>query len=214
MRTPRLLVSVTARRTGVVAWVVAMAIVTIGCGSRQALAEAPAPPSVSFWGSVSLRGADEAEGWTTMRAMAADSDFVFVGTFESFEMGRIFQGDAAEDRVGYGTALVRPLTVVGEKKPDGMLPVEFMLPGAPSAYEATAQAIARALPRGEFVFFLRHKGGKEETGLYRLVNSTGLWSVSDGALDAPLADPDFGTPYAREVKAMRTLDDLVAYLSR
>ena len=62
--------------------------------------------------------------------------------------------------------------------------------------------------------FLRDKGGAE-AGLYRLVNSQGLWtSTARATVDAPLAEDAPGSgPYKNELAEISTIDELADQLS-
>lgn len=70
------------------------------------------------------------------------------------------------------------------------------------------------LPEDEILVFLRAKRGEGEEGLYRLVNSTGLWVGSDDGVTAPLAedllaaDEKDSEPYPNEVRDISSLDEL------
>lgn len=157
-------------------------------------------------------GGDEVEGWTTIGGMKAESDIVGLGRFVSFGLSRTIQGDAPEDVVAYGKALLQLNETISGKAPDGLITVEFILPGNPAKYEATVEELERSLPTGDLLVFLRHKGGRE-AGLYRLVNSNGLWtSTTRAAVDAPFADSELGVPYASELGALTEFDQLVSYV--
>lgn len=59
----------------------------------------------------------------------------------------------------------------------------------PQELDTAIEEMSRGLPDGKMLLFLRAKQGASESGLYRLVNSEGLWAeASDGRVEAPLAD--------------------------
>lgn len=171
-----------------------------------------APGPVAFWDALRITGADEVEGWATFGEMKSAADIVIVAEIASFELGRTFQGDAAEDLVGYGRANLKVIETLRGNPPKGLVPVEFLLGGNPKNYGATAEALGRAVPEGPFLAFLRAKRGEGEEGLYRLVNSTGLWGQVEGTtIGAPMADPEFGMPYAAELARLGSFEELLAY---
>jgi hypothetical protein len=68
--------------------------------------------------------------------------------------------------------------VLGGSLPMTELVVEFMIVEKNERAAVTRIGeLARVAPSGDMVLFLRHKGGKER-GLYRLVNSAGLWATA------------------------------------
>lgn len=185
---------------------VLVVIALAGCtgGSR-------APGPTAFWDALRVNGADEAEGWATFREMEAAADIVMVAEVVSFGLSRTIQSDANEAIVGYGKAQFRVIETLRGKPPEGLVPVEFLLPGNPKDYAARAEEMGRAVPEGRFLVFLRHKGGSE-AGLYRLVNSNGLWGEGQGStIDAPVSDPEHGTPYEAELSHLDSFEELIAY---
>jgi len=66
------------------------------------------------------------------------------------------------------------------------------------------------------VFFLRHKRGSGEVGLFRVVNSTGLWAPTvRSELDTPLAEapPDQTGTYRDELSRVTSMDGLKRLVS-
>ena len=184
-----------------------LVVILAGCTGGS-----PAPGPVAFWDALRITGADEAEGWATFGEMTSASDIVVVAEIASFELSRTFQGDAAEDLVGYGKANLKVIETLQDNPPEGLIPVEFLLGGNPKNYGATVEAIGRAVPQGRFLAFLRAKRGEGEEGLYRLVNSNGLWGQVEGTtIGAPMADPEFGMPYAAELARLASFEELLAY---
>lgn len=196
-----------ARSSAAVLLGLLLALASAGCTGGE-----PAQRRVVFWDELRIDGADEAEGWGTFGEMKAAADVVVVAEIASFEMSRTFQGDAEEDLVGYGRANLKVIESLQGDPPEGLVPVEFLLGGDPESYQATADAIGKAVPGGRFLVFLRAKRGKGEDGLFRLVNSTGLWGPVDGAtIGAPMSDPEFGSPYDKELSNVESFEELVAY---
>jgi hypothetical protein len=183
-----------------------LVVAVTGCtGGSQA------PGPTAFWDALRLNGADEAEGWATFREMEAAADIVMVAEVVSFGLSRTIQGDAQEDLVGYGKAEFKVIETLRGKPPEGLVPVEFLLGGNPRDYAARAEQIGRAVPKGRFLVFLRHKGGSE-AGLYRLVNSNGVWGEGQGStIEAPVSDSEHGTPYQAELAHLASFDELIAY---
>lgn len=149
-------------------------------------------------------GLDEVEGYPSLAAMADAADLVVAGRFASFRRSRDVEGDAVEDVVTYGAAdlvieeLLRGVPVVEP------VPVEFMIS------EEDIPELNANLPEESLVVFLREKTGEQEQGLYRLVNSLGLWRESEGSLTPPLAE-DPGA-YQAELQGLTTLPELMDLL--
>lgn len=187
--------------------IAAMAVLAFACTAQ------PNPSSMAFFEGLRI-GGDEAEGWETIAEMKAESDVVGVATFESFELGRTLQGDAIEDVIAYGEARLTFKETISGEAPGGQVAVEFVLPGNAREQAATAERLADDLPVGDVLVFLRAKRGAGEDGLFRLVNSTGLWTATTrAALDAPLADAGVGEVYPSETKEIAGFEEFVAYVS-
>lgn len=196
-RAPRLIATLIA----------AMAVSGLACTTQ------PHPSSMAFFEGLRI-GGDEAEGWGTIAEMKADSDVVGVATFLRFELGRTLQGDAIEDVMAYGEATLTFKETISGEAPGEQVAVEFVLPGNVREQAATAERLADDLPVGDVLVFLRAKRGTGEDGLYRLVNSTGLWTATTrAALDAPLADAGVGEVYPSETKEIAGFEEFVAYVS-
>ncbi len=174
----------------------------------------PGPDADSFWTALRI-DADEVEGYASLAEMHAQADAVVVGRLTSFEPGRVFQGDAAEDKVGYAVAKVEVVELIrGGDLADG-LPLEFLLSSGKTDFEAQVTALAADLPEERVVLFLRAKRGSGEEGLWRVVNSKGLWAATSRAfVDAPLSvEPPTTTDlYATELKTVGSIDDLIELL--
>lgn len=167
---------------------------------------------MAFWDVLRVAG-DEVEGWPTIGEMKESADAVVMGKFVSFALNRVVAGDAAEDSVGYGAAKVQLAETISGMTEGGPITLEFVLPGTAGDFEAVVKELETSLPEGEMLLFLREKRGTGEAGLFRLVNSNGLWTTTSRAdVDAPLADARVGETYKSEVGEFSSLDQLVDYV--
>lgn len=179
--------------------VAAMGLAGVAVGSRpptrSSAHQGSDPNPEAFWGPMRVQGM-EAERYDRLAGMAVAADLVVVGTLANVRVGRIIQGDAAEDVVTLGAADISVEHVVRGVAPNGLVPLEFLVPLAADRAPSAIAAMQSSVPQGRLVMFLRHKGGAED-GLYRLVNSYGLWTSDGETLTAPLtsagggASPDF-----------------------
>lgn len=176
--------------------------------------DSPGQDFASFWAALRI-DADEAEGFTSLEEMHARSDAVIVGRLTSFEVSRVLQGDAAEDRVGYAVSNVEILEQIRGGSLVEPVRLEFLLTSGSPDFEAQVKAAAADVPTERVVLFLRAKRGSAEAGLFRVVNSKGLWAETMRApIDAPLSvEAPFATGlYGTELRDVRTIDDFVALL--
>lgn len=198
------------RYIGTKAIVVAALAALVGCGGAGAVEPTH---DESFWGPIRISG-DEVEGYTTLADMARSADVVAVGQATDFGISRKIATDAPEDVVTYGFILFSPAEVLYGTAPDP-IPIEFIINVHPDDVDATAAEQIRSVPNGDLIVFLREKRGSGEEGLYRLVNSYGLWTELDGDLTAPAAeDPtEAYERYKTELAAVDSLDDLARAVS-
>lgn len=111
-----------------------------------------------------------------------------IGEYIDFAESRKITTDTPEDVVTYAAATLAIKEVIRGDIADAQLPIEFPLTQPANQVEETIANLATQLPSGDMLLFLRHKGG-EESGLYRLVNSTGLWFETEAnGITAPLAE--------------------------
>jgi hypothetical protein len=143
------------------------------------------PPHAGFWETLQIV-ADEVEGYPSLTEMAEKADHVVIGTISNFRLNRRIFGDSPENVVHMAAVDLEVTEVVRGPVPARKLVLEFLLPGAPKHVEARVRQQAATMPTGPMLFFLRHKGG-EEQGLYRIVNSLGLWTQDGAHIRAPLA---------------------------
>ena len=163
-------------------------------------------------------GGEEVESYDTAAEMALASDIVAVGSFQDFRVSRTIQGDAAEDVLIYIGATFVPSNVIAGEPGHDVIVVEFISP-SPNT-DATLSEVNDAADK-EVLVFLRNKGGAED-GLYRLVNSAGLWEESNDQLVAPLheafgpSDADGQKPFRPSIVSdfttRSTIDEIVAHL--
>ena len=196
------------RRHAIAALAVLVSVVATACGGSDTSA-----PADSAYAALRVDGL-EVESYGSLRQMAGGADLVVIGKFTSFGISRTIQGDVAQDVVVYGKATLTVTRKVVEEPVATELPVEFLLPYGPEEAELKAAEFAAELPQEEVLVFLRHKGGAE-AGLYRLVNSQGLWTSTErAALDTPLAEeaPTRGQ-YRGELAGIGSIDELADQLS-
>ncbi len=163
-----------------------------------------------FWAQLRISGL-EAERFDTLADLVASADAVVVGEFASFGLSRTLEGDAAEDVVVYAKADLWISETIAGRSFGESVPLEFLLPVGPAEADGAIDALRAALPGGRLVVFLRDKGG-EEAGLFRVVNSTGLWAeTARAAVDAPLAEepPSKSGIYESELAGVASIEDLI-----
>ncbi len=183
-------------------------------------AETGAPAAFSKDSALAISGL-EVESFSTLGEMRAASDGVATGQVANFRISRVIQGDAPEDQVVYGVAVFRVDDGIRGVETGRSYPVEFLLPVV-SAAEATSRTdeFAKALGTGNTLLFLRSKAGrggardpvlaKAEAGLYRAVNSNGLWSERpDGGVHLPLTRDNVAATYAAELGSVRSFTGVV-----
>jgi hypothetical protein len=186
-----------------------MAVLLVaGCGGNSGGADADG--NAAFWDRLRI-GGDEVEGFSTLSDMTRSADIVARGRFVSFARSRELQGDHSQDILTYGAATFVIEDLIRGEFADNELVVEFIINERPDRVDAFVDAQAAELPAGDLVLFLRAKRGAGEAGLYRLVNSTGLWATINGRVDAPLGEvlEDGGRPYAADVGETSRLDEFV-----
>lgn len=176
------------------------------------------PPHRGFWPTLQTV-ADEAEGYATLTEMAAAADHVVVGRMSNFRLNRVIQTESAENVAHMAAVDIEVEQLVRGVNPGARVVLEFLLPGRPHEIAAKLQQQMASLPQGQMLFFLRQKGGSE-AGLYRIVNSMGVWLAEAGSVRAPLSlalferddsatRAELKEPYASELATVRNLQELV-----
>ena len=182
-------------------------------GSEQSTARTEAAGHAAFWPSLRVAG-DEVESYATLSEMARGADAVVMGTFKSFSPSRTIRGDAPEDVVVYAKGELEIQQNVVGAAPSRTVALEFILP--PGDADSLVGQLNAALPRGPMLVFLRAKRGDGETGLFRVVNSRGLWAKTDRSpVDTPLAEgpPTTSGLYAEERAGVQSVDELAKRLT-
>ncbi|SCL67715.1 hypothetical protein [Micromonospora peucetia] len=142
-----------------------------------------------FWQTFRISG-DEVEPYVPLGSMAQTADATVLARFG--KVGKIrtltAEGNDTVHYVSVDLAVTRELA--GKGGLPSVVPLEFMvIPGRGQSIDDVAGEMSAALPKEEMVLFLRAKKGAGEAGLYRVVNSRGLWaSTSRETLDTPLAE--------------------------
>ncbi|MEE9365822.1 MAG: hypothetical protein V3W44_03955 [Dehalococcoidales bacterium] len=138
-----------------------------------------------FWPHLVLHGANELEGYDSIKEMSNASDLVVVAQMSDFRFSRIIQGDAPEDAVTLAVADFAVLDDMWDDAPKEVS-VEFLMPhSAPAAALSAIDARASSVSDEEVLLFLRSK--KNVPSTHRLVNMSGMWTAAGGALRAPLS---------------------------
>lgn len=202
-------------RAPAVAATLALAALVTACGggSEEQTTRTKAADHASFWPALRVAG-DEVEGYATLSEMAQKADAVVMGTFKSFSPSRTIQGDAPEDVVVYAKGELEIQRNVVGAAPGRTVALEFILP--PGEADALAGRLSAKLPRGPMLVFLRAKRGDGEAGLFRVVNSRGLWAATErSAVDTPLAEepPTSSGLYADERAGVQSVDELAKRLT-
>lgn len=119
------------------------------------------------------------------------------------------------DVVTYVAADLEVSRVLAGSLDSSSIPLEFLLTSG-GASGGAVERMESALPQEDLVVFLHAKRGERETGLYRAVNSLGLWAASERAvLDTPLSEetPD-SSVLAHEVAQFESVEALADYVRR
>lgn len=210
-----------APRRAALAALVVIAMLGIVYGATRPDGPADAQPAgqtgsqtTDVWEPLRVIGALEAERYPSIAAMRDSADAVVAGSFVSFDT-RTFHGDAAEDVIVYLVATLRVDEVLAGSLAQPTVPLEFLVPSVVADDAPVLETLAATLPRSQMVLFLRHKGGAE-AGLYRVVNSTGLWAPTKrSGLDTPLAEaaPELAGAYNAELSHVTSMDDFKRLVS-
>lgn len=156
----------------------------------------------------------EVDRFDSLRQMMAASDAVVVASVQDVSVGRVIHGDGGGDvtMIRVDLAVTR---VIDGASPE-VVPLEF-IGGKPDETAAFVNALREIRPVDASVVFLHEKQGEGESGLYRVANSTGLWtSTSRANLDTPLRDepPLNAGLYADELLGVAELNQLIDLLTR
>jgi len=184
-----------------------IAAIVMACGIP--LPQAPRPVFWERFGPFDL----EVDRFDSMREMMVASDAVVVASVRDVAVSRVIDGVQ-----GDGLTMIRvdlAVTRVIHGASPEVVRLEF-IGGLPDATAAFVDALREFKPVDPSVIFLHEKQGEGESGLYRVANSTGLWTPTSRAdLDTPLRDEpplDAGL-YADELLGVDDLSQLIDLLA-
>ena len=167
-----------------------------------------------FWEAFQHNGF-EVSHFKSLEEMLEASDTVVIARVRDVAVSRVFQGDAPGDRVPYiRVELVIDRVIAGNAPP--VVQLEFLGGGNEAQAATLAKELKERVPVQAAIVFLHEKRGDGEAGLYRVTNSTGLWTETARArLATPLrGEPPQGTElYAEELANIATIDGLLGYLA-
>jgi hypothetical protein len=156
----------------------------------------------------------EVDQFDSMLDMMAASDAVVVASVRDVAVSRVIQGDGGDVLTMIRVDLA--VTQVIDGAAPEVVPLEF-IGGFPDQTAAFVDALRQIRPVDAIVVFLREKQGEGEVGLYRVTNSTGLWTPTSRAdLDTPLREEpplDAGL-YADELINVDKLTALIELLQQ
>lgn len=156
----------------------------------------------------------EVDRFDSMLDMMAASDAVVVASVRDVAVSRVIQGDGGDVLTTIRVDLA--VTQVIEGTPPEVVPLEF-IGGFPDQTAALVDALREIRPVDASVVFIHAKQGEGEVGLYRVTNSTGLWTPTSRAnLDIPLREepPRQAGLYAEELLHIDELAELIDLLDR
>lgn len=188
----------------------------LGACSGSAPPEAADTKDEQFWAPLRITG-DEAEGFATLSEMVASAETVARGRLMNLRVSREFRGEAVEDVVTYAAADFKVDEVLAGDGIADTVPLEFLLSASADDAQAQVDAQRGQIPSTDIVVFLRAKRGEGESGLYRVVNSYGLWTPSSRApLDTPLSEERAGgiERYGTELADVDSLAELISYVKQ
>ena len=168
----------------------------------------------AFWEAfVFGPAAEEVSRFDSLAEMLEASDAVVVAHVSDVAVSRIFQGDVPEDRFPYLRVQLAIDRVIRGDAP-GVVQIEFLGSGTDAQAQALVDELKGELPADSVVVFLHAKNGAGEAGLYRVINSTGLWApTTRTAVDAPLRmEAPHQGPYAAELARVGDMNGLVELL--
>jgi hypothetical protein len=170
----------------------------------------------AFWEPFMIEGPaiDEVSHFESLAEMLAAADAVVVARVTDVAVSRIWQGERPGERWPYVRVQLRIDRVISGHAP-GIVQLEFLAGGAEQQVPVFVESQKGKLPADSVVVFLHAKGGAGEAGLYRVINSTGLWAPTTRAsLDAPLRmePPPKSGLYAAEIAGIREMNGLVDLL--
>lgn len=196
-----------------------LSILVVACTADDAspvTSRSGAPTGRPEWQQLRVTG-NEVEGYSTIQGMSARADAVITATISSVEPGRVFQGDASEDRVYYARLILKVDQRLRGDVDAGPVPMELLLPQVfdDDGFVDAVADLGRSAAGDRILVFLRRKSDSR-TAIYRPVSSAGLFaSTARAVVDTPLAEePPAGSGlYKAELVNVGTLEDLAALVS-
>jgi hypothetical protein len=194
-----------AGRVAAAAAAVAVGLLALtGCTESAAdrTADSPADHAEDFWAALRVDG-DEVEPFVPIAEMTKSADSVVLATFGRTLPPRVLGGTEG-DSVTYAVTELKIKSVLAGRQLPETVTIEFLAPG-------TEVAAALTPPGGEILVFLHEKRGKGEAGLYRAVNSKGLWATTGrSVLDTPLAEepPTGDQRYVKDISTLNQVGQL------
>lgn len=196
--------------------ILVVVLAALALASSLAIRPRGVPPADAFWERLGIAGL-ETSNFESLKEMLGASDAVVVAKVASVDISRTVQGDAVDDVVTYAQVSLEVIRVISGDAP-AVVPLEFLLGATPEQAAADVKTLRQSMPSGSALYFLHEKRGKGEQGIYRVVNSAGLWTAtSRGSLDTPLreetpADGQFAAEITN-VQSVEEMAELVASLS-
>lgn len=189
---------------------VVLALLIAAVAATCDIPPAPRPPFWERFGPFDL----EVEHFDSLLELMAASDAVVVASVRDVAVSRVIQGDGGDVLTMIRVDLA--VTQVIDGAAPEVVPLEF-IGGFPDQTAAFVDALRQIRPVDRIVVFLREKQGEGEVGLYRVTNSTGLWTPTSRAdLDTPLREEpplDAGL-YADELINVDKLTALIELLQQ
>jgi hypothetical protein len=194
----------------------AIVALSLGCGNGTEVES-----DTAFWDELRFM-VIEVEHYGSVGEMANSAEIVVRGHLVDYRLSRIIGGELGQGGVPYAVVdLVTSEVLRGEGVPE-RLPVEFtVLIRLDQDVERVFAEQASRLPEGEVIAFVRGKDSGPrslpgDAGKYRLVNTSGLWTMLGERLAAPLSEveSDRRMPYETELSAVDALDELAELIRR
>ncbi len=160
----------------------------------------------AFWEALRITGS-EVSSFDSLAEIVDGSDLVVIGRLANFRQSRQLTF-SSEDVVTYGGVDLLITEVLHGRPVGDVVLLEFLVNERPDRVAAAIEAQDAALPTGDVIVFLHEKRGEGEAGIYRPVNSRGMWIAAEDGIVAPLRPPDSPIPFDGELAELRSLSEL------